>query len=132
MIIFCTTCRSKLVRTNGEWHHQDGSLDDGHAAKPLAARRCRLFDPDVVGLPGYDRALGRLVERERIMGGPLEIWRLGLYVFDGRVRGTFRYATEASQVPPRSLFQPPREPSRGLLRDHPIVKERLAPRPPRA
>jgi hypothetical protein len=132
MIIFCNTCRSRVVRVETVWRHRDGEPPDGHAAQPLAARKYRLFDPEVVGLPGYDRALARLVERERAMGAPMEIWRVGLYVFDGRVRASFRYAAEASKVPARSLFQPPVEPSRDMLRDHPIVKERLAARQARA
>ena len=107
-----------------------GAPADGHAAQPLAARRCRLFDPEVIGLPGYDRVLRRLVERERSTGHPIEIWRVGLYVFDGRVRAMFRYATETSKVPAGSIFQPPLEPSNELLRNHPIVKERLAVRRP--
>jgi hypothetical protein len=126
MIVFCKTCRTSLVRNDKTWTHNAGEPADGHAARPLAARRCRLFDPDVIGLPGYDRVLVRLVERERISKSRLETWRLGLYVFDGRVRGAFRYSGEVGKIPARSLFQPPEKPSRTLLRNHPIVKERLA------
>jgi hypothetical protein len=126
MIIFCSTCRSKLVRENGGWLHRDGEPADGHAAQPLAARRKRLFDPGVVGLPGYDRMLAGLVKRERASGKTTEIWRLGVYVFDGRIQGAFRCTTDASKVPAKSIFQPPPEPSKELLRDHPVVKARLS------
>ena len=129
MIIFCNACRSRLDRVENEWRHHDGEPEDGHAAKPLAARRSRLFDADVVGLPGYDRVLARLVAQERAAGVPIETWRVGLYVFDGRIRGVFRYVAEKDKVPTGSKFQPPDKPSRALLRNHPIVKERLAPRP---
>ena len=126
MIIFCKQCRSPLDRADHEWKHHNGEPADGHAARPLAARRCRLFDPDVIGLPGYDRILLRLVEREKAKGGPTETWRIGLYVFDGRVRGTFRYAAPVGKIPARSPFQPPKENARAYLRNHPVVKERLA------
>jgi hypothetical protein len=130
MIIFCSTCRSRLDRVGNAWRHHDGEPADSHVARPLAARRSRLFDPDVVGLPGYDVALARLVEQERAAGVPMETWRVGLYVFDGRVRGVFRYAAELGKIPAGSVFQPPAKPSRALLRNHPIVKARLVTRPP--
>jgi len=126
MIIFCRQCRSPLDRVEGEWRHHGGEPADGHAARPLAARRCRLFDPDVIGLPGYDRMLLRLVERERANGAPTESWRIGLYVFDGRVRGTFRFVAPVDRIPSGSPFQPPAERTSEYLRNHPIVKQRLA------
>ena len=126
MIIFCKQCRSVLDRVDDQWRHHGGEPDDGHQARPLAARRCQLFDPDVIGLPGYDRILRRLVERERDKGGTTETWRIGLYVFDGRVRGSFRYAAPVGEIPTRSPFQPPKGKTRERLRSHPVVKERLA------
>lgn len=129
MMIFCRTCRSGLDRSDQQWQHHGGEPADSHVPRPLAARRCRLFDPDVIGLPGYDRALLHLVERERATRTPLEMWRLGLYVFDGRVRGAFRYAAEVGEIPTGSLFKPPDRASRTLLRNHPIVKERLGEMP---
>jgi hypothetical protein len=126
MVIFCKQCRSGLDRDGKSWKHRAGEPSDGHAPQPLAARRCRLFDPDVVGLPGYDHVLTQLVERERAMGDATETWRIGVYVFDGRIRGMFRYTAPVGKIPASSLFQPPPEPSSALLRDHPIVKERLA------
>jgi len=131
MIIFCKTCRSGLVREEQIWRHRDGEPADAHAARPIAARRCHLFDPEVVGLPGYDQVLVRLVERERAAGSPTEAWRIGLYVFDGRVRGIFRYVAQADKVPANSPLQPPKKATRSLLRSHPIVKERLGRQAPR-
>jgi hypothetical protein len=80
----------------------------------------------VVGLPGYDRALVWLVKTERSGKSPVEAWRIGLYVFDGRIRGVFKYNGDASKNRPGALFQAPELPSVTLLRNHPIVKERLA------
>ncbi len=126
MVIYCKACRGRLRRAGGEWKHENGGPFDSHVALPLAARRCRLFDPGVVGLPGYDRALVWLVKGEKTAKSPVEAWRIGLYVFDGRIRGVFRYNGDASKNRPGALFQAPEKPSDAFLRNHPIVKERLA------
>ena len=125
MVIFCQVCRGRLTRSADGWSHRDGEPAEVHVAQPLAARRCRLFDPGVIGLPGYDRTLAWLVRNEKVAKTPVEAWRIGLYVFDGRVRGVFRFNGDAAQARPNSLFQPPATAERGLLRNHPIVKERL-------
>lgn len=126
MIIYCKACRGRLKRVGTEWKHDKGASADSHAAQPLAARRCLLFDPGVVGIPGYDRALVWLVKAEKSAKAPVEAWRVGLYVFDGRVRGVFKYNGDASNNKPGSLFQAPEVPSDSYLRNHPTVKERLA------
>jgi hypothetical protein len=126
MVIFCQVCRGRLARVGSEWKHDNGGPKDVHKAEPLAARRCLLFDPKVVGLPGYDRTLAWLVQAEKAGKAPIETWRIGLYVFDGRVRGVFKYLGDPSKKRPRSLFQPPEEADSGFLRNHPLVKERLA------
>jgi hypothetical protein len=126
MIIYCRECRGRIKRVGSEWRHEKETTGTGHAAQPVAARRCLLFDASVVGLPGYDRALAWLVEAERAAKAPVEAWRVGLYVFDGRIRGVFRYNGEAGSIKPGSLFRAPEVPSDAYLRNHPIVKERLA------
>jgi len=126
MIVYCKACRERIRRVGGEWKHDKGAPADSHVAQPLAARRCLLFDPTVVGLPGYDRALVWLVKAEKSAKSPVEAWRVGLYVFDGRVRGVFKYNGDASKAGPGSLFKAPPVPSDTFLRNHPIVKERLA------
>ncbi len=126
MIIYCKECRGRLKRVGTEWKHEKGGPSESHVAQPLAARRCLLFDPGVVGLPGYDRALVWLVKAEKSAKAPVEAWRVGLYVFDGRIRGVFKYNGDASVDRPGSLFHAPEVPSDSFLRNHPIVKERLA------
>ena len=126
MVIFCRACRGRLTRVGSEWKHEKANLKESHKAEPLAARRCLLFDPGVVGLPGYDRTLTWLVRAEKAGKAPIQSWRIGLYVFDGRVRGVFKYLGDATKKRPRSLFQPPEQVAPGFLRNHPLVKERLA------
>jgi hypothetical protein len=126
MVIYCQACRGRLTRVGGEWKHDKGGPTASHTAEPLAAKRCRLFDPLVVGLPGYDRALVWLVRAERSAKAPVEAWRIGLYVFDGRVRGVFKFNGDGRNAKPGSLFHAPEAPSDAFLRNHPIVKERLA------
>jgi hypothetical protein len=126
MVIFCRECRGRLARVGNEWKHEKASPKVDHKAEPLAARRCPLFDPGVVGLPGYDRTIAWLVRAEKAGKTPIEAWRIGLYVFDGRVRGVFKFLGDASKKRPRSLFQPPEQADSGFLRNHPLVKERLA------
>jgi hypothetical protein len=130
MVIFCQTCRGRLARAGNEWKHDKGAPTDSHRAQPLAARRCLLFDPGVVGLPGYDKTLAWLVRAEKSGKTPIEAWRIGLYVFDGKVRGVFKYLGDPAKKRPNSLFQPPEPSEAGLLRNHPLVKERLAARTP--
>jgi hypothetical protein len=126
MIIYCKACRGRLKRVGSEWQHEKGAPSDTHVAQPLAARRCLLFDPGVVGMPGYDRALMLLVKAEKSGKSPVEAWRVGLYVFDGRVRGVFMYNGDPHNSKPGSMFKAPEVPSDTPLRNHPIVKERLA------
>ena len=126
MVIFCQSCRSRLARVGNEWKHEQQAPGGAHQAEPVAARRCRLFEPEVVGVPGYDRALAWLVKAEREAKSPIEAWRIGLYLFDGRIRGVFRYRGDAGKTRPGAFFQAPEVPSDALLRNHPIVKERLA------
>jgi len=126
MVIFCQTCRGRLKRSGNQWKHEKDAPADAHKAVPLAAKRCQLFDPGVVGLPGYDRTLAWLVRAERAGKAPIEPWRIGLYVFDGRVRGVFRFTGDAATKRPHSPFQPPEHAVPGLLRNHPLVKQRLA------
>lgn len=126
MVIFCQVCRGRLARSGSEWKHDKGEPAEAHKAEPLAARRCQLFDPGVVGLPGYDRTLAWLVRAEKAGKTPIESWRIGLYVFDGKVRGVFKFNGDAAKKRPSSLFQPPEQAATGFLRNHPLVKERLA------
>jgi len=126
MVIFCQVCRGRLTRSGTEWKHEKGEPAEVHKAEPLAARRCQLFDPGVVGLPGYDRTLAWLVRAEKTGKSPIEAWRIGLYVFDGKVRGVFKFTGDASKQNPTSQFRPPEQSAPGLLRNHPLVKERLA------
>jgi hypothetical protein len=126
MVIFCQVCRGRLARSGNEWKHDKGEPAEAHKAEPLAARRCQLFDPGVVGLPGYDRTLAWLVRAEKAGKAPIESWRIGLYVFDGKVRGVFKFTGAADKKRPSSIFQPPAQAAPGLLRNHPLVKERLA------
>jgi len=126
MVVFCATCRTRLHRLGSGWKHHKGEPADNHEVKPLAARRRHLFDPDVVRLAGYDRFLLHLVEKERAAGVPTEAWRVGVYVFDGRIKGSCTYTVPAEEVPADSPFKPPGTPGRQPLCDHPLVKERLA------
>jgi hypothetical protein len=133
MVIYCQACRGRLKRVDGEWKHEKSNPANVHDAAPIAATRRLLFDPAVVGLPGYDRALAWLVKAERAAKSPLEAWRIGLYVFDGRIRGVFKYNGDGHNDRAGALFQAPAVPSDAPLRNHPIVKARLAAAaPPRA
>lgn len=125
MVIFCQVCRGRLKRSGSEWKHEAGAPADAHKEQPLAARRCQLFDPSVIGLPGYDRTLAWLVRTERAGKEPIESWRIGVYVFDGKVRGVFRFTGDAAKRP-SAMFRPPEQSVPGFLRNHPLVKERLA------
>jgi hypothetical protein len=126
MVIFCGVCRDRLTRCGDEWKHGKGEPAEPHKAEPLAAKRCQLFDPSVIGLPGYDRTLAWLVKAERAAKSPMEPWRIGVYVFDGKVRGVFKFTGDAGTARPKSPFQPPQQGAPGFLRNHPLVKERLA------
>ena len=130
MVVFCATCRTRIEQVGNEWKHHRSEPAEAHEVRPVAARRRRLFDADVVRLVGFDRFLRHLVEKERASGVPTEAWRVGVYVFDGRIKGSCIYKAAPDAVPADSLFQPPDTPEPKLLREHPLVKERLSAIPP--